>query len=117
VTGESITYTHDAIGGLTKVDSSISANDWAYTYDAYGRMSCAKQATGCSSGTRTLPVYDALDRTVSSTYGSTTTTNAFRGITETLSRRAVGSAVTTYVASASGTPLAEKATNAYFYLR
>jgi RHS repeat-associated protein len=117
-TGETITYTHDGIGDLTTADSSIAANDWAYAFDAYGRMSCAKQATGCTSGTtRTLPTYDALDRTISSTYSGTTTTNVFRGVTDVLSRQVVGSSTTAYANNLDGTPIAQKATNAYFYLR
>jgi RHS repeat-associated protein len=116
---ETITPAHDAIGELTKLDSTTNANDWAYAYDAYGRMSCAKAAsTACTSGaTRTLPLYDALDRTVRSTYNAVTTTNTYRGITETLTRQQVGTAITAYANTASGTPIAEKATNAYFYLR
>jgi RHS repeat-associated protein len=118
VTGESITYTHDLVGDLTKTDSSIAANDWAYGFDAYGRMSCAKQATSCTSGTtRVLPLYDALDRTISSSYNGTTTTNAYRGVGETLSRQQVASTITAYASSPSGTPIAEKASTPYFYLR
>ena len=119
VGGESITYTHDAIGDLSVANSSTNANDWGYAYDVYARMSCAKPAaTTCTSGTRVQPAYDALDRTVSSVYSSTTT-NTYRGLSDVLTRQ-VGAADTAYANTASGTPLAEKAstvTNASFYLR
>ena len=107
-TGESITYTSDKIGDLTKVDSSINANDWAYTFDAFGRMTCAQQATTCTSGTRVLPTYDALDRMISRVYGSATTTYTLRGISETVAKAVTGSTTTTYASSGSGGPLAEK---------
>jgi hypothetical protein len=120
VTAETITYTHDKIGSLTVANSATNANDWARAYDAYGRMSCAKPAsTACTSGTtRVLPTYDALDRTASQTSSGTTTTFAWRGVEETLSYRKVGTgSPTAYVNSAGGTPIAEKQTSAYLYLR
>ena len=106
----------------TKVDSSNNANNWGYGYNAWGQMTCAKAAsTTCTSGaTRTVPTYDALDRVVSSTYNGTTTTNSFRGRSETLTRQAIsGSTTTAYDFAADGTPIAEKGTttNPFFYLR
>ena len=120
VGGETVTYTHDNIGDLTVANSSTNANDWAYSFDAYARMSCAKSAaTACTSGTTMqTSVYDALDRTISTTLNSATTSNTFRGVTDALTRR-VGTVTTAYAVSAQGTPIAEKgsSTNPFFYLR
>ena len=70
-----MSFTHDAIGDLTLTDSSIATKDWAYTYDAFGRLTCAKQATTCTSGTtRVQFAYDALDRAATRTNNSVTTT-------------------------------------------
>jgi len=107
-TGESISYTHDNIGDLTKIDSSINSNDWAFTFDAYSRTTCAQQATTCTSGTRVLPTYDALDRMVSRVYGSATTNYTYQGLSETLAKAVTGSTTTTYAHTGSGGPLGEK---------
>jgi RHS repeat-associated protein len=79
-------------------------------------MTCAKNSTARTQGTRLLPVYDALDRTISQTYGSTTTAFHYRGTSETLTRMTAGSAVTVYASSASGTPLAQKGSSTQFYI-
>ena len=119
VTGESVTYTHDAIGDLTLSDSSIATKDWAYAYDAFGRLSCAKQATTCTSGTtRVQFAYDAMDRAATRTNNSVTTTYTYQGTSETIAK-AVGSATTTYAYGAGAQPIAEKtgAAAPLFHLR
>src|SRR5207248_10655103 len=91
-----------------KADSSINANDSAYTYDPFSRMTCAQQATTCISGTRVLPTYDALDRMVSRVYGSSTTNYTYQGLGETLAKQVTGSTTSTYASTGSGGPLGEK---------
>jgi RHS repeat-associated protein len=106
-TGETITYTTDGIGDLTLTDSSIATNDWAQTYDAYGRLTCSKQATSCSSGTtRVLLTLDALDRALNRSYNGTTTAYTYSGLSEQVAK-AVGSATTTYAFTPGGSPLGE----------
>jgi YD repeat-containing protein len=112
-TGESITYTHDEIGDLTLVDSSIGTNDWSYTYDAWGRTTCAKQAPTCASGSGQVSwKLDAFDRTFtrSATAGSktTVTTPTYRGIGEQLAKLVEVSTTTLELASPSGIPMGEK---------
>jgi len=53
VGGEAVTYSYDAAGiRLTTADSTTSANDRSYAYDAYARLVCTKlAATSCTSGT------------------------------------------------------------------
>jgi RHS repeat-associated protein len=58
-----------------------------------------------------------LDRTATGTYNGTTTTNTYRGLSETLTRQQVGSATIAYAKTATGTPIAQKASTASFYLR
>lgn len=119
-TGETVTYTHDNVGNLTKLDSSISTKDWAYTYDAYSRLTCAKQATGCASGTqRVLFALDPFDRAFTRTKGSSTTAYTYQGIGELAAKTQVGAGTPTYYAYTSGgSPLAQKSgSNAYFFLR
>jgi YD repeat-containing protein len=62
-TGESVTYTHDAIGNLIGINSSMAANDWTYAFDAFSRLTCAVQGSTClawsEDGTNYLPdIYD-----------------------------------------------------------
>jgi len=89
-TGETLTYTHDPIGNLTQVDSSIAANDWTYGYDPYSRLTCAVQGTSCASGsTRVLFTMDAIDRALTRTKGSSTTSLTYQGIAESLVKKVV----------------------------
>src|SRR5918996_4989860 len=107
------------IGNLTEIDSSVAANDWAYEFDAYSRLACALQGSSCASGsTRVLFTLDALDRATTRVKGSSTTSLAYRGIGESLVKTVNGSTTTTYVSTASGTPLGEKTgSTSSFYLR
>jgi RHS repeat-associated protein len=118
-TGESVTYAHDAIGDLTGIDSSIAANDWTYAYDPYARLTCAVQGTSCASGSsRVLFTLDALDRALTRTKGSTTTSFTYQGIAESVAKTVNGSTTTTYAYSGGGAPLAESTAGAAsFYLR
>jgi len=108
-TGETVTYTHDAVGNLTLTDSSIATNDWSQTFDAYSRMTCAKQATTCASGTtRVQLTYDALDRTRTRINNSVTTTYTYSGISEQLAKTVAGSTTTTYASTPGGHPMAQR---------
>jgi RHS repeat-associated protein len=118
VGGEVITYGYDAAGiTLTAADSSINANDWAYTYDAFSRLSCAQPAvtTCASSGTaRITYVPDAFSRTHTRTNAGTTATLSYRGIGEQLAKTVAGS-TTTYALTAGGSPFAQKVGNTKSY--
>jgi RHS repeat-associated protein len=117
-TGETVTYTHDAIGNLTGIDSSIAANDWTFAYDPYSRTTCTIQGSSCASGSsRVLFTLDALDRALSRVKASSTTLFTYRGVGEDIAKTVIGSATTTYAPTASGAPLAEKTGSvASFYL-
>jgi RHS repeat-associated protein len=119
VTGESITYQHDQIGNLVQVDSTVAANDWTYTFDAFSRLTCAVQGSSCASGsTRVLFTMDAIDRALTRTKGSSVTSLTYQGIAESLVKKVVGATTTTYSYTGGGTPLAEKTgSTASFYLR
>jgi RHS repeat-associated protein len=118
-TGETATLTHDKIGNLTGVDSSVGTKDWSYSYDPYSRTTCAKQATTCTGTTAVTFSYDALDRAFARSYNSATTSYTYSGITETLAKTQVGAGTpTTYVHTASGAPMAEKTgSTVSFHLR
>ena len=109
-TGESITYAHDKVGNLTKIDSSIAANDTTYTYDAYSRLKCARLAsTTCPTGGTSVEfAYDAFDRAFSRAYNSQTTSYTYQGVGEVVAKAVVGSTTTTYAHTEAGAPLAEK---------
>ncbi len=117
-TGESLTYTHDAVGNLKQIDSSIASNDWTFTYDPYSRLTCAVQGSTCASGAgRVLFTLDALDRALSRAKDAATTSFTYRGSVETVVQSS-GSSTTTYAYTAGGDPMAEKTgTIASFYLR
>ncbi len=108
VTGETVDYTHDAIGNLTLTNSSIGTNDWAQTWDVYGRMTCARQAITCDAGgSQILFTHDALDRARTRVQSGTTTTYTYRGISEQLVQT-VGATTTSFASTASGHPMAQK---------
>jgi RHS repeat-associated protein len=119
VGGETVTYTHDPVGSLTKADSTVASNDWAYTYDHLSRLTCAKQATGCSSGTtRVQFTLDAFDRTYQRTYSGAVTDHWYRGISEQPVKSQVGAGTPTlYAYTPGGSPLGEKTSAAWYYLR
>ena len=121
VTGEAVTYSHDQVGNLTQANSTINANDWAYGWDAYSRMTCAKAAaTACTSGaTRVQFAYDAFDRAATRTYNSATTTYTYQGTSEVITKAISGATTTLYAYGAGGQPMAEKtgAAAATFHLR
>jgi RHS repeat-associated protein len=118
-TGESLTYTHDQVGNLTQIDSSVATNDWTSTFDAFSRLTCSVQGTSCASGsTRVLFALDALDRARTRSKGSVTKTLTYQGISEQVAETVEGSTTTTYASTAGGAPLAEKTgSTTSFYLR
>lgn len=100
------TYTTDALGNLTLLDRSGTSSDWAFSYDSWSRMSCAKQATSCGSGTTNISyAYDALSRITTRTKG-TSTAYLYRGVSEDFAKT-TGSTTTTYTYTPGG-PLAQK---------
>jgi YD repeat-containing protein len=108
-TGESVTYTHDAVGNLTKIDSSIAANDWAHVYDAYSRLTCSKQSTSCNAGTTRVQLnLDALDRAVTRTYNGTTTAYTYQGASELVAISITGATTSLFSYTAGGSPHAQQ---------
>ncbi len=121
VGGERINYSYDPAGiTLVSEDSTtVSANDRAYTYDAFSRLTCAKTgATTCgttAAATRVTYAPDAFDRTFRRTLNKTATDQIYRGITEQL----VKAGTTTYATGATGALLGQKVGTAAasYYLR
>jgi RHS repeat-associated protein len=113
---DNTSYTHDAIGELTKIDrTGGTANDWNFKYDSWGNLKSAARKT---TGTPDVSfIVDALDRMLSRTAGTTAATYTYQGMGETLAKSVVGATTTTY-ASTPGGPLAQRigATTRY-YLR
>lgn len=74
------TYTHDAIGDLTKIDKTGgTANDWNLVYSSWGVLkTAAHKTTGTPDVAYTA---DAVDRVLSRVAGSTTT-YTYRGTGE-----------------------------------
>lgn len=98
-TTDSTTYSHDATGNLTGIDTATV--DRTFSYDGFNRM------TGASKGTTTSSFdHDALDRTISATSGGVATAYHHVGRDERIAL-AAGSSTTTY-AYVGDTPVAQK---------
>jgi len=113
---DNTSYTHDAIGELTKIDrTGGTANDWNFKYDSWGNLKSAARKT---TGTPDVSfIVDALDRTLSRTAGTTVAAYTYQGMGGTLAKSVVGATTTTYASTPDG-PLAQRisATTRY-YLR
>jgi RHS repeat-associated protein len=124
VGGESLTYTYDAAGiALTSADSTTGANNWGYTYDPYGRLTCAKSgATTCgstASPTRVTYALDVFSRAHTRTLNTTATTYVYRGVGEQVASATTSGTKTSYARTVGGSPFAQKIGTgaATFYLR
>jgi RHS repeat-associated protein len=111
---DNTSYTHDAIGELTKIDrTGGTANDWNFKYDSWGNLKSAARKT---TGTPDVSfIVDALDRTISRTAGTTVAAYTYQGMGQTLAKSVVGATTTTY-AHTPGGPLAQRigATTRYY---
>ncbi len=116
---DATTYTLDKIGDLLKVDKSGTFGDETYGYDAYARLVCAKMATTTTCANTASPVtwsLDTLDRAVTRTALSGTTTYFYRGMSQDPVKTVAGSTTTTY-AMGLANPVAQKVgTTTRFYL-
>lgn len=98
------TYTHDAVGELTKIDRSPSdSNDWNYAYNSWGVVTSAAHVAGTPDVSYTT---DALDRVLSRTASGTTTSYTYRGTGEEAAKTQVGAATPVLYAFSPGGPLA-----------
>jgi YD repeat-containing protein len=104
-------YSHDAVGNLTAIDRTGTANDWFFTY---GSWSTTTKAAKTPTGSDVAFTLDALDRVLSRVAGSSTATYTYSGIGEILAKAQVGSTTTTYVHTPGG-PLAQKSGNTTRY--
>jgi RHS repeat-associated protein len=103
---DNTSYTHDAVGELTKIDKSGgTANDWNLVYSSWGVVkSAAHKTTGTPEVAYTT---DALDRVIARVAGSTTT-YTYRGAGEDAAKAQVGAATPVFYAFTPGGPLAQR---------
>ncbi|MGH3118937.1 MAG: RHS repeat-associated core domain-containing protein, partial [Gaiellales bacterium] len=103
---DNTSYTHDAIGELTKIDKTGgTANDWNLVYSSWGVLkTAAHKTTGTPDVSYTA---DALDRVLSRVAGSTTA-YTYRGTGEEAAKAQVGAATPVYYAFTPGGPLAQR---------
>lgn len=103
---DNTTYTHDAIGELTKIDKpGGTANDWNLVYSSWGVVkSAAHKTTGTPDVAYTT---DALDRVLSRVAGSTTT-YTYKETGEDAAKTQVGTATPVFYAFSPGGPLARR---------
>jgi hypothetical protein len=97
-------------GTLLKVDRSGTSADEVFCYDAYARLVCAKMATTTTCANTTSPItltLDALDRTVNRTFGSSSTNDYCRGLTQD-PVKTVGGTTTSLYAMGLDAPMAQK---------
>jgi RHS repeat-associated protein len=96
---DSTTYTSDKIGDLLKVDRSGTSADEVFGYDAYARLVCAKMATTTTCANTTSPItltLDAMDRTVNRTFGSSSTNDFYRGLSQDPVKTVAGTTTSLY---------------------
>jgi RHS repeat-associated protein len=111
------TYTTDDAGNLVQIDRTGTANDWTYGFDAFNRMTCARQGTDCTTASGKITfALDAFDRADARTKDSVTTAYTYRGISETPVKTVTGATTTTYASSAGGDPVAQKTGSATRFL-
>jgi len=103
---DNTSYTHDAIGELTKIDKpGGTANDWNLVYSSWGVLKTAAHKT---TGTPDVAyTSDALDRVLSRVAGSTTA-YTYRGTGEDAAKAQVGAATPVFYAFSPGGPLARR---------
>ncbi len=93
---DNTTYTHDAIGELTKIDRSPgTSNDWNFAYNAWGVVTSGAHVADTPDVSYTT---DALDRVLSRTASATTTTYTYRGTGEEAAKAQVGAATPLFYA-------------------
>jgi RHS repeat-associated protein len=103
---DNTTYSHDAIGELTKIDRSPgTSNDWNYAYNAWGVVTSGAHVVGTPDVSYTT---DALDRVLSRTASATTTSYTYRGTGEEAAKAQVGAATPVFYAFSPGGPLARR---------
>jgi RHS repeat-associated protein len=103
---DNTSYTHDAIGELTKIDKpGGTANDWNLVYSSWGALKTAAHKT---TGTPDVAyTSDALDRVLSRVAGSTTS-YTYSGTGEEAAKAQVGATTPAFYAFTSGGPLAQR---------
>jgi RHS repeat-associated protein len=103
---DNTSYTHDAIGELTKIDKpGGTANDWNLVYSSWGVVKTAAHKT---TGTPDISyTTDALDRVLSRVAASTTS-YTYRGTGEEAAKAQVGAATPVFYAFTPGGPLAQR---------
>jgi RHS repeat-associated protein len=101
---DNTSYTHDAIGELTKIDKQGgTANDWNLVYSSWAVLkTAAHKTTGTPDVAYTT---DALDR-VLSRVASSTTSYTYQGTGEEAAKTQVGAATPVFYAFLPGEPLA-----------
>jgi RHS repeat-associated protein len=103
------TYTTDDAGNLTQIDRTGTSSDWTYGFDAFNRMTCARQGTDCTTASGKITFApDALDRAYTRTKGSAVTTYTYQGAGETPAKTVTGSTTVTYANATDGSPIAQK---------
>ncbi len=102
-------YTTDGVGNLVAMENtSDPSKNWTYDYDPFSRLVCAENDTSCSGSGAITFALDALDRAVSRTKDSTTTTYRYRGVGEVPAKTTTGGTSTRYANTLAGEPIAQR---------
>ena len=102
-------FTTDGVGNLVAMENtSDPSKNWTYDYDPFSRLVCAENDTSCSGSGAITFALDALDRAVSRTKDSTTTTYRYRGVGEVPAKTTTGGTSTRYANTLAGEPIAQR---------
>ena len=119
VSTDDTVLTHDNIGDLTKVTSPTAGASFTYSYDAFARLVCAKNAAVPSCPTSASPVtwsLDGLDRATSRTDSAGATSYVYRGMSQDAVKITAGTQVSTFAMGLSDAIAQKQGTAVRFYL-